>query len=179
MNPTFKKWEILNINMNNVHIGEENKMKVKKEHYCYWPALSGWLRGSILFELEYSAIRGMWQLWIFCSQRWFLLYSGRWYFINWWSDIPTEFKTTKMSFSFSGIFLIRSHFWSWHLWWLLELVFEPPILHGCVHRCVLFRIGNGTVSGRSSVWSSLFSAGKKSKQIEKVQVSVCLRFYVN
>ena len=49
----------------------------------------------------------------------------------------------------------------------------------CVHRCVLFRIGNGTVSGRSSVWSSLFSAGKKSKQIEKVQVSVCLRFYVN
>ena len=28
-------------------------------------------------------------------------------------------------------------------------------------------------------WSSLFSAGKKSKQIEKVQVSVCLRFYVN
>ena len=44
---------------------------------------------------------------------------------------------------------------------------------------VLFRIGNGTVSGRSSVWSSLFSAGKKSKQIEKVQVSVCLRFYVN
>ena len=65
MNPTFKKWEILNINMNNVHIGEENKMKVKKEHYCYWPALSGWLRGSILFELEYSAIRGMWQLWIF------------------------------------------------------------------------------------------------------------------
>ena len=48
-----------------------------------------------------------------------------------------------------------------------------------VHRCVLFRIGNGTVSGRSSVWSSLFSAGKKSKQIEKVQVSVCLRFYVN
>ena len=30
MNPTFKKWEILNINMNNVHIGEENKMKVKK-----------------------------------------------------------------------------------------------------------------------------------------------------
>ena len=30
MNPTFKKWEILNINMNNVHIREENKMKVKK-----------------------------------------------------------------------------------------------------------------------------------------------------
>ena len=32
MNPTFKKWEILNINMNNVHIGEENKMKVKKKN---------------------------------------------------------------------------------------------------------------------------------------------------
>ena len=67
-------------------------------------------------------------------------------------------------------FLIMA-FWNWSS--------SLPFCTGCVHRCVLFRIGNGTVSGRSSVWSSLFSAGKKSKQIEKVQVSVCLRFYVN
>ncbi len=30
MNPNFKKCEILNINKNNVHIGEEHKLKLKK-----------------------------------------------------------------------------------------------------------------------------------------------------
>ena len=59
MNPTFKKWEILNINMNNVHIGEENKMKVKKRTLLLLASIVWLIAGFNIIRigiLSYTAV---------------------------------------------------------------------------------------------------------------------------
>ena len=110
MNPTFKKWEILNINMNNVHIREENKMKVKKRTLLLLASIVWLIAGFNIIRIGILSYTGhVTVVNILLSA---LVFAVFWSMVFYKLVIrhTTEFKTTRMSFSFSGIFLTRSHF---------------------------------------------------------------------
>lgn len=57
--PLLKKWEILNINMNNVHIREENKMKVKKRTLLILASIVWLIAGFNIIRIGILSYTGM------------------------------------------------------------------------------------------------------------------------